>query len=323
MARILCGSRLLLGVLVMCGSSIGVGAVAATLYVGTNGLDTNANNTTNTCQIKAFPCATISHAASLLSSGDTLSLLAGTYTEGFYNAPSNGGSDPITVKAEFPGTAVIQPVYTSPVSLGDSSNSNITFDGIIFDGSSATSAWGVWLEPSSENIRFINCEVRKSDLGCVYLASDGNSFVNTSLHDCGEDGIRVYGSHNRVDRSDVYRNGENNITILSGTTDDVVRFSKVHDSVAGIGIEIIESSGHIAHDNEIYGNSDDGVFIYATSGSNAILHNAIYQNSGWGIVVGSGSSETFVINNICYENVSGGISDDGTDTTLGPNYPPP
>lgn len=53
-----------------------VSAAATTLYVATNGTDTN-----NSCQSAANPCRTIGYAISVASAGDSVSVASGTYPE--------------------------------------------------------------------------------------------------------------------------------------------------------------------------------------------------------------------------------------------------
>ena len=69
---------------------------ASILYVGANGSDSS-----NNCLVQANPCATISYAVSVATSGDTIQVGAGTYDENVVVAVSD-----LTITGQGPATIV-------------------------------------------------------------------------------------------------------------------------------------------------------------------------------------------------------------------------
>src|SRR3954464_12350724 len=92
--------------LTLIGSFVVAGAHAGTLYVSTQGNDSNSGTTSSQ------PLRTITRAYSLASSGTTIMVMPGTYTDyqsgwGLHLNKSGSSSSPITLKSQTPGGAVL------------------------------------------------------------------------------------------------------------------------------------------------------------------------------------------------------------------------
>src|SRR5437879_3752322 len=102
--------------LISIASFVVAGANAGTLYVSTAGNDSNAGTSSQ-------PLRTITKAYSLASSGTTILVMPGTYTEyqsgwGLHLGRSGSASSPITLKSQVAGGAVIDGQNASDRNVG-------------------------------------------------------------------------------------------------------------------------------------------------------------------------------------------------------------
>jgi parallel beta-helix repeat protein len=140
-------------------------------------------------------------------------------------------------------------------------------------------------------------------------------------------GIKIAdGSHNKVLNNVVYNNYFAGIRVVSNSaamTGNEIGFNRVYNQTLaggdsdGIGLYGDDLTNTYIHDNIVYGNSDDGIDTWNTSG-NIIERNVVYNQKGTGdgngIKVGGSSTggDNLVRNNVSYNNKSNGFHSNGS-----------
>ena len=297
---------------------------AATYYVGPYGSGSDSNN----CLSTGASCATIGHGLSLMSAGDTLSILHGTYPETVYSPAGGTAGSPITVTADTSGGPVVVRPTGAAYSLVIQSTSSFytIYDGIVWDGGGANTVSTVYSSSTNGQTTLKNGEVRNSTVDCVHLEGNGVTLRNMNIHDCGAGngryGIALYGSDNVIDACTVHDVDESGALMYYGAGGNIIRFSEFYNA-GDFGIELVSTgTGNIVHNNRIHDNASDGTRIgYGATGA-AVLHNAIYKNDRDGIDVYSSSTNAVLIDNVCYGNALHDIEDAGDGTILEGNLAP-
>ncbi len=278
---------------------------AATLYVATNGSDSNSGRSADS------PLRTVGRAASMVAPGDVVYIRGGVYPINVSFKTSGTSSKPI-VWASYPGETAI------------------------FDGSGlarGSSQDRVWVDGVSYN-HFVNFEVRNGPQQGVFVrnASD-NLFHGLVTHGNNGSGIQNY-SGNR----NVYQ-----YLVTYDNMDTVNSNGKVGEDADGIGISAGDSNV-ISHVVSYY-NSDDGIDAWRSTntrieysvsydngrgangngngfklGGNSetnytvAVFNVAFDNRAMGFSQNTGRNIT-LLNNTAYNNASGNF-DVGSSVTL-------
>lgn len=192
---------------------------AATLYVATNGNDSNSGRTASA------PLRTVTQAATLVKPGDVVYIRGGTYPINIHFKTSGTASQPI-VWASYPGETAV------------------------FDGSGLTrgsSQDRVWVDGVSYN-HFVNFEVRNGPQQGIFVRdANDNVFHGIVTHGNNGSGIQNYsGNRNLYEYIVTYDN-----------FDTVNSNGKVGEDADGLGISSGDSNV-ISHVISYY-NSDDGI----------------------------------------------------------------
>lgn len=301
------------------------------------------------------PKLTISAGLALLSSGDTLNIGAGTYTEGIsYNQYPDGISPTIrtTIKG-MPGATVI--VNGTEVLVGAVvtcyNHVYIDFDNLVIDGTSATFApffitgdgGGGW----SHYIRIQNSTVRNHDFGggsgsalITFGGAAGNNanmhFKNLTVHNSQNGvpvshGIYLTAPDSIIEDCLIYDCEGHGIQIYGNGSDvidnAIVRRCKIHD--CGQSGVLMGSGTDQAIYNCIIWNcaenllGDGGLSVGAGSTVGCVVvHNTVYNNDDakGGIWLRNDEAiDTIVKNNLITDNASGAIFDEGTTSDISNN----
>ena len=282
-------------------------------YVATNGNDSTGNGSIGS------PWATVAHAASLMSSGSTLYVRGGNYSEMFHLSGPNG-SDALnpTVIINYPGET---PVF----------NDNNVAGGIVrLDGLSWFVLSGLTIlsnnigvivgyAGSCSNVVLTNLTVY--DIGQQGIQVEGNShdilLVNNTVHDTGlwiYNGEGFYigqgdsagimdNTHNVIVRSNlIYNTTDEGIEIKPGTYSCVVEGNTLHtcnkpQNTYGAG------SGAIEIDQE-------GTYNYYSGNPNHLVRNNLVYDTVIGLRASNGG---YYYNNIIYGCSTEGILIDNPD----------
>jgi parallel beta-helix repeat protein len=307
-----------------------------TSYVSASGSDAAAGTTASA----AF--ATLQHAADLVAAGDTVDVLAGTYSQGFvlgWDKPQNGtASAPITFHAE-PGAVI-------------TGRNNKTADAIDLEGASYIIVEGFTItNPSSSitraGIRSVtnhNVIIRDNSVdgmgtwGIFTVFSDDILIENnTASHSQTQHGIYVSNSSLRpVVRGNtlfgnyscgLHMNGDvsqGGVGVISGA---LVENNIIYDNGAGGGSGIncdgVQNSRF--QNNLIYDEHASGISLYQIdaaqpSNGNVIVNNTIIiaSDGRWAVNIQDASTGNLVYNNILLnENPSHGSIDISTDSHAG------
>ena len=258
----------------------------------------------------------------------TLLILAGLPAGAAFAAPGCG--DTITTNTTL--TADIGPCLGTGLFIG-ADNIVLNLNGHTVSGTVAEGEGAGILLTGRTNVRIQGGTVRAFDAG-IHIDGGGSNLVTAMqlLDNIGEgggplgDGIAINSSNNTIARSSVIHNGPyGGITVLGGTGNLIqankVRNNNVPRSDApideDIGIRIEAGSGHVIRNNQVTGNSLDGISIFTIAHDNRVIGNLTELNGyhleahrfGSGIIV-------FGDSNIVRENVSGRNRADGIEVRL-------
>jgi predicted outer membrane repeat protein len=304
-------------------------ALAATWYVnGVTGHDGN------NCKTKSTACATIRHAISLASSGDTIQIAAATYRENLsipFNLTLNGAKAATTI-INGRGTSNVLTVGAG-ISLA---LSNLTIEkGVGYTGGGGVNNAGM-LTASNSNF-YVNTALSGGAIfntGTVTISKtvfSGNSpyFFGHSAS-CGAIDNR---STMTITTSTFYNNYANNNFTSGGAicnggtmtiTDSTFNTNSSQGNNGGYGGAIFNYAGTLALTNSTFsGNSTttSGGAIYSQGGtvqiSNSTFGNNFVSSGGGGVVANAGSS--VLIQNSIVANYANGGNCAGTITSYGYN----
>jgi hypothetical protein len=149
-------------------------SLAATYYISPTGSDL-ANG-----QSTGAPWATFAHSYTVLSPGDTLILMDGTYTERLAPTISGTAGNPITFQSANRGLAIIQPSSNSNAILAYSTvaavRGYLTFDGLIARSTGEYSAIRVASDDNVNESQMVNNIIVKNT-GAYGSAQETNTVV--------------------------------------------------------------------------------------------------------------------------------------------------
>ncbi len=191
----------------------------ATLYVATNGSDSNSGRSASS------PLRTVTKATTMVRSGDVVYIRGGVY--------------PINVSFKTSGT------YSQPIIWASYPGERAIFDGA--DQARGSSQHRVWVDGVSYN-HFVNLEVRNGPQQGIFVRNASNNlFHGVITHGNNGSGIQNYsGNSNRYEYIVTYDN-----------FDTVNSNGKVGEDADGIGISAGDSN--VISRVISYFNSDDGI----------------------------------------------------------------
>lgn len=270
-------------------------AQAATLYVSTQGSDSNPGTS-------AQPLRTITRAYSLASAGTTIYVAPGTYTDyttgwGIHLGANGTAANPIALRSQTRGAAIIDGQNASGRNVGFYIDGNYN----IVDGFQIRNCPNGGISIWANNNGIINNEIHHNGNPAststngrdgVYSneGTSGNYYLANSIHDNGrsgsnlDHGLYLCGQNEIVINNLLFRNAASGLQIAGYTT---VANMEVYNNVmawngtSGI-IVWMTVNGVDIRNNIVYNNGHNGVIFYAATGSGVVLdHNLCYANA-WG-----------------------------------------
>lgn len=304
--------------------------ITSGLFVATTGNDTTGDGSIHN------PWRTINKGITELTSGGTLWIRGGTYSEAlFNNVPSGTSWTAKTLISGYPGETVIVNGSSGWALIQlEGAYQYIEFADFIADAVNAA-RFGIQFGGGAHHVRLRNIELRNAPFTGILLLSTsgvGHELINVNAHangfsDTGEGSHGVYCQSDGVliDGGQYYNNDGYGVQVyvIGARADNaIVRNTRVYSNGRpGHGGGMIISSGdnHLVYNNLVYSNGSLGI----NSGHNGTVgmkfyNNTIYGNAAQGLVIGSGGSGTIVRNNIVFSNGSA-ISDFGSGSTLSHN----
>jgi parallel beta-helix repeat protein len=255
------GRAAVVAVLALAGMLIPMQATAAaassTLYVGGAGCSPSGPGT------QAQPFCTISQAAAVAASGQTVLVSSGTYTENVTPANSGVAGSPITFQAA-PGATVTVTGATHAFTV--SSRSWITISGFTVTG---TTSSGIYLWNSSN------------------ITLSGNTVTASGQRVQGANAVGIYvGSTNNstLFGNQVDNNSAQGIYLTQGSAGVTVDSNEASFNAYGWernaqGIDVI-SPGNTIIRNVVHDNEDSGIQFYPGGNNNVVAGNLSYHNNG-------------------------------------------
>ena len=248
----------------------------ATLYVATNGNDTNTGRTPND------PLRTIQHAANIAQPGDTIYIRAGTYPIQVAFTRSGTPTQPITWTS-YPGeTAILDGSDQTPVE----------------------SSHRVWIQHLSHNT-FANLEIRNGPReGIIIQNAHHNLFTHLHIHSHHTSGIlNMHSNHNTFQ-----------YIVTHNNYDRYNPSGRIGDDADGISISSGDSN--TLYRIIAYNNSDDGIDTWRSTNTTidssiAFNNGRGSHGNGTGIKAGGNNDHvhTIVRNNITFNNRANGFDD--------------
>lgn len=263
---------------------LGPEAQAATYYVSPTGDDLNAG-------VFHRPFRTFNHSFSVLAAGDVLILLPGTFHQALNLAPLGTPARTITIRAQTPGSAVIETVYDDGVGIvSQTPVGNLVLSGLVVNGT----GYGIYLEEAN-HVTLKGCEVR-GGYQAVRIANGSNLVVqDCNVHDNRFGYLFGFGGTAGIAKLTVRRSraANNSYEDLTGNTDGFF----VESNCTAVSLQDCVAYGHGDSGFDVkpaaatvercrsYGN---GVCGFKFWRENALLANSVaYDNGAYGLIVGA------------------------------------
>lgn len=286
------------------------------------------SDSTGTGSISA-PWATLQKGMTSMTSGDTLMVRAGTYTEAIssnhFTLPTGTSYANAPRIVAYPGSSPYESVILNgtndgPINLAHDYIQYMIFEGFVIDGQNTDTPVSTFGAP--DHIRFLNCEMKNG--GSATIGANG-VFLNTNavffeiisckVHNNSGHGFYISSSDNLVDKCEIYTNGgfqtsgNNHWGIQlyhsvdpTNTNRNIVRNNRIygHTLETGAGGVTCRGDSNLIYNNLIYSNVN-GIVPLANQTNTKVYNNTVYNNSNYGIQV-QGGTGAIVQNNIFYSN---------------------
>ena len=300
---------------------VAVPASAKDLYVNNSGSPTCSDATTYANNDEDSPWCTIGRAAwgsttrtspntsEAVQAGDTVYVLAGTYTTTgtelrqipAYN-PANSGSGSARITFEAVGTVILTQSGTGPV-IGSLTRTNVTWRGFTINeidalGASDTGPVVVW---DSMGTWIENLTINGYDAGAM-----GNNHNGIRLEYSTGTVIRNNVIFNVLNYGTKHMNGAGIMAYYSSGA--IIEHNRIYDCGSGIFIKGGDNQSFTVRYNEVY-ETAYGILIQhtdSTVGQHKIYQN-ISRNNEFGIAARQYSFRTWIVNNTVVNNSSAGI----------------
>ncbi|MDH5174133.1 MAG: right-handed parallel beta-helix repeat-containing protein, partial [Elusimicrobiota bacterium] len=277
-------------------------AQATTYYVAESGNDDYPGT-------KALPWASVDKAADTMEAGDTVYVMAGSYSG--FDVTRSGTADNYISYLAYPGdTPKIGQIYFQ---YGASYNKFVGFEII------HPSAGGVIMDHNNDYNIVSNCRIH--DIGSVGVdisgGSDFNIVEDCVIYDCDVYAIHTSGTTNRGNifrRNECYRIGDDGFNLSPSTKDTQLIGNVIYDvdqdgNGTADGIHLYDDGSTIVRGNLVYhdGGATGGVF-WIHGGSNHIIQNNTFvglpgfTSAYGGIIWLEFTSNVTLKNNIAYSS---------------------
>lgn len=302
-------------------------------YVATTGSDTNPGT-------EAQPFLTVSRGVSVLTPGDTLYILGGTYAESLLdNIPAGiSWNAPVTIAAAPGHTVILKPNSVAGWVLHfQGPQQYIIIDGLVLDATNVvydavkiTEGGGAG---SAHHIRLIRCEVKNAPGQGILVTqfADLNEFIDLNVYDNGssryDHGFYISTSNNLVEGSTIHHNTGYGVHVYNSNegraNHNTVRNNKIFDNgyVGGDSAGIILGSGdsNSAYNNLVWHNRAGIQIAYSNPSNTTVYNNTVYANFTYGIYIHGDSSGTIIRNNLLNANGHPEIQNNGVGSVLDHN----
>lgn len=163
--------------------------------------------------------------------------------------------------------------------FGTSTN-NTAVDNTLY----SSTQWAVYLSSSANennisNNNIWNCS-SKGDYGCIYAGTDSNTFIENRINYSFTSAIKIEGSNNVFQDTNLTNIGGTSIIISSGTNNSFINFTYTNESVTS-GAELIRKWYYQAYANYTNGTEINSANITAYNSSGFALFSVLTNSSGW------------------------------------------
>lgn len=323
---------------------------AATYYVSKTGSDSHACSQTDGAATNKLTVAGVAGGISCLSSGDTLVIHTGTYTEAIAagKIPSGGGEGSRTFVKGATGETVTLNGVTGGYTIYIYNKSYITIQNVNLLGNSEAINVAMFIGGDSgggfsHHITYQDSEVAQ------YLANDTSPLTqvgvgsnhhliyrNLRVHHNGlshprppgsfaTHGIYITSTDSIVEGCEIYNNngfGIHNFAEAGGVSRNTFRGNRIHDNFS-YGILLSSGDSNVSYNNEVYRNGTTvpgtgGIWINYGCTNCSSANDLGYANTGYGIRVESGQTNSTVKNFLGALNTVANLS--GSPANQGNNF---
>ncbi len=277
----------------------------STVHVAPTGADTNDGS-------EARPWATLSHAISELSPGDTLVVAEGTYPESVAVNVTGSAASPITIRSAANARPVVRAAGEAAIDVGTGA-AYVTLDGLSFEGATGESSTNIYVSGDAHDITFRACQSRRSARQGFFSERTTRNVVveGCSFSDNGGRGpdnldhnLYVEGTGHRIVNNVIVgaKNGYG-IQLYPATTNVVVANNTIVGNRSGIIVgaeETAATTGVVIVNNIVANNERTGISSYwanAPGSGNIARSNLLFRN-GQGDLDKSGGGLIFHANTI-------------------------
>jgi len=307
-----------------------------TWYVSPSGSDAAPGTSSSA------PFATLQHAADLVTTGDTVDILAGTYNQGFvlgWDNPQNGNpSAPITFHAE-PGAIITGRNNKTADAIDLEGASYIVIEGFTITNPSSNITRAGIRSVTNNNVIIRNNNVDNMGTWGIFTAFSDDILIenNTASHSQTQHGIYVSNSSQRPTvrgntlfgnySCGLHMNGDVSQGGVGVITGALVENNIIYDNGigggSGINCDGVQNSRF--QNNLIYDEHSSGISLYQIdaahpSTGNVVVNNTIIiaSDGRWAVNIQDASTQNLVYNNILLnENPSHGSIDISSDSLPG------
>ena len=285
-----------------------VAASASTTYIVDN-TNPACSDTASGAGTATQPFCTLTKGAAKAVSGDTVQVIAGTYT-GSSVSPASG----VTFTANSGVTISGGPSGAKGFSI--SGKSNVVISGFTITG---TPSYGIYVNSSSNitlsgnTVSFSGQPVSGQSASGIYLSSLNGGLIKSNVtHDNAAHGILLTGSTTgvTVQGNTSYHNAyqwERNANGIDVTAPGNFIIGNLTYANEDTGINVYTGGDNtLVTDNVTYGNGDHGVDDFDVTGGR-IIGNTVYGNCTDGINVEGTSGNYDIENNVSMNNATGAV----------------
>lgn len=250
----------------------------------------------------ANPWLTINHAASVVTAGDTVYVMTGTYTENISVAHSGTPGNFITFKNYGTNTVIIDGtgLTTYPGLFTIDDQDYIVVDGFTISNSTSN---GIAIVHENHYITIKNTSIIAANYCGVYIAYDTNT-------ETFNDGKETYITLDNIEVTQCQAGAsEENISFINVSYFEI-KNSRIHDNYhqASIDLKVGCHDGSI-HDNEIYNETGVGLYIDTRGNTyNIDIYDNLFHDNEYSITLSNEVAISYLIsyiniyNNIFYNN---------------------
>jgi len=256
---------------------------------------------------------TIQQAVNAASSGDTIIVRDGTYTE---NVDVNTAN--LTIKSENGSANCVVSAANSHDHVFYVTADYVNIIGLTVKDATYYYNAGIYLGSGVEHCNISNNTATNNYEGIELSSSSNNTLTNNTVSNARH-GILLYESSNNNLTSNTANNNDYGIHL--GDSSNNTLTNNTANSNTHTGISVHSSSNNTLTNNTASNNSHDGIWLWSSSTNNTLTSNTASNNAYYGIWLSSSSNDNTLRDNTASNNTEYGIYlESASGNTIYNNY---